>query len=56
MYYSLHIFTDHEKEVKAEREKNRSMRLARREQIREKQIAELREKVGTNILHLDTNI
>lgn len=35
---------DHEKEVKAERERHRSLRLAKREQIREKQLAEYREK------------
>ena len=35
-----------EKEIKVEREKNRSLRLARREQQRVKQIAELRGKVS----------
>ena len=35
-----------ENEIKVEREKNRSLRLVRREQQREKQIAELRGKVS----------
>lgn len=44
-YSVLMYIVDRENEVKTEREKNRSMRLAKREQIREKHIAGIREKV-----------